>query len=119
MGLSPSDMKTLPTATSALFVGIVKNELTPQLILHVIHFGAHQGHQCFAINDKLELVVCNHLVEFSSVFDVVHGIAEAVASLLGETDLDADLLLGSSYYFGVILLLHERQYSFFGGRCLS
>ena len=84
-------MKTLSASTSSLLIGIIKHKFAAELVLHEVHLSAHHCHQCFAIDDHLEMVFADNFIEFASFFGIVHGIGKPVASFFSQTDFDADL----------------------------
>lgn len=83
LSITPSSyMKTFPTATVPLSIGIIEYKLALDLIVHEVHLRAHQEHQRLLINDDADPLVLHDFVEFSDLvlLQVVHHVAVSVAT---------------------------------------
>ena len=77
-----SNMEALTTATCALWVGIVEDELRLDLIVYVVHLRAHQKHESLALHYDSNILVFHHLIQFAHIrlVSIVHDIAVAIAA---------------------------------------
>ena len=71
-------MKTLATAATTFFVGVIENKLAAQFGSLEVHFCANQGHYSFAINHHLNSLFFHYFVKFFYLLllYVVHIVGE-------------------------------------------
>jgi hypothetical protein len=100
-------METLPTTAPPFLIGVVEDKLVSNLIFDKVHGGSHKRHKGFAVDDDLVVVLLDDFIEFARLFHIVHGVGEPVTSFFGESDFDADLLLGYEYYLWVVFFFEQ------------
>ena len=88
-----SEVETFPAPTATLLVGVYEHKLTAQFIVLEGHLSADQSQDRSAVDHHFDSFGLDHLVKSVDLglTDIVHVVAEARTTFLGQGDLDSNL----------------------------